>query len=130
VVRLAEAGDTAEARAFLPMALAAYGQLPPQEIDADARYHLGILHMIGGDPQRARAHADTILTSEPTHLFGLYNAGRAEQEMGNPGEARSFYERLLQAYEQELALGREEYEAHAQVLPIMRQEASRAVDSP
>jgi tetratricopeptide (TPR) repeat protein len=130
VVRLAEAGDTSQARGFLPMALAAYGQLPPREIDADARYHLAVLHLIGDEPQRARAQADTILASEPTHLFGLYNAGRAEQEMGNPEEARRFFQTLLEVYDREVALPRPEYEAHAQVLPIMRQEASRAVDSP
>jgi tetratricopeptide (TPR) repeat protein len=130
IVILAEGGDTAQARAFLPMAFAAYGQLPREEIDADARYHLGVLHLIADEPARTRAQADTILAAQPTHLFGLYHAGRAEAEMGNAEAARAYFQRFLDAYDAEAALARPEYEAHAAVLPIMRQEASRAVDSP
>ncbi|MBW3630570.1 MAG: hypothetical protein KY464_14905, partial [Gemmatimonadetes bacterium] len=127
VMRLASAGDSAQARTFLPMALAAYQQVP--EVDADVRYHVGVLALMGGDPATMRAQADTILSAEPNHLFGLYNAAEAEQTMGNTAAARQFYQRFLDAYDQEVATARTEYTAHENALTAMRQEASRAADS-
>src|SRR5437879_4456059 len=46
VMVLAEAGKTDSVRFFLPMALGAYCQLP--QLDADARYHVGLLQLAGG----------------------------------------------------------------------------------
>src|SRR5437773_191904 len=58
VMILAEAGRNDSVRFFLPMALGAYSQLPT--LDADARYHMGLLQLAGGDPSAALAQADTI----------------------------------------------------------------------
>lgn len=128
VMRLSESGDSAQARNFLPMALAAYDRVP--ELDADARYHLGVLHLFNQDAAAASAQADTILAAQPDHLFGLYVAARADQAQGDGGAARTSYQRFLDRFEAERASGKPEYEAHAPALEIMRQDAARAVDSP
>ena len=128
VMRLASAGDSAQARAFLPMALAAYAMVP--DIDGDARYHLGLLHLLGGDPASARAQADTLLTASPDHLFGLHNAAEAERLMGNEAAARQLLQRFLLVYDQEVAKALPEYTGHEAALTAARQEASRLLDSP
>lgn len=127
VMRLAASGDSAQARSFLPMAVAAYQQVP--DVDADVRYHLGVLGLMAGDPVSSRAQADSILTADPNHLFGLHTAAAAEQARGNDAAARELFQRFLDVYEQEVATGRPEYVAHEPALTSMRQEASRAVDS-
>lgn len=127
VMRLVEGGDTAQARTFLPMALAAYDRV--EEVDADARYHLAVLHLFGGDPAAARAQADSILAGTPTHLFGLYTAARAEQDLGNSAAAQALYQQFLDVYDAEVAAARSEYQAHEPAMPGMRQEAARMVDS-
>ena len=127
VMREASAGDSARARFFLPMALASYGQVP--ELDLDARYHLGVLHLFARDAASARAQADTILATAPDHLFGLYNAAEAERLMGNEAAARQLLQRFLDVYDAEVAKGLPEYGSHAAALTAMRQEASRTVDS-
>ena len=116
-------GDSAGARQFVPMALAAYGMAG--EPTADARYHIAALHLVGGDPTAARAQADTILTSNARHLFGLFTAAQAEQERGNTYGARALYRRFLDAYDAEIARGLPEYQAHQPALPGMRAEAAR-----
>ena len=47
VMTLHSAGKTDSAEFFLPMALQAYAMLPA--LDIDARYHVGVLHLAGGD---------------------------------------------------------------------------------
>ncbi len=127
VMRDASSGDSAQARAFLPMALAAYDRVDP--LDADARYHLGVLELLGGDPAAARAQADTILTADPTHLFGLYVAAGAEQARGNRAEAQNLYQRLLDSYATETARNLPEYQAHQPALPGMRAAAQQFVSA-
>ena len=127
VMESVSAGDTTQARSFLPMALAAYQMVP--ESDADLRYHVGVLALLNGDPATARAQADTILAASPDHLFGLYNAAEAERSMGNETAARQFLQRFLDVYDEEIAKGLPEYGEHAPALEAMRQDASRAVDS-
>lgn len=118
-------GDTAQARAFLPMAIAAYGRV--EALDLDGRYHLGTLHLVGADPAAARAQADTILAAQPAHLFGLFIAAEAERARGNTAAARPLFQRFLDGYEAETAKDVPEYRDHAQSLPAMREEARKAV---
>lgn len=127
VMRNLSQGDSTGARQFVPMALAAYDMAG--QPDTDARYHIGALHMVAGDPAAARAQADTILASNPRHLFGLFTAAQAEQERGNTEEVRALYRRFLDAYDAEIARGLPEYQAHQPALPGMRAEAARVVGS-
>lgn len=124
VMRSVSAGDSASARSFAPMALAAYDMV--DDIDLDGRYHVALLHLVNGDARAAREEAGRILEAVPTHLFGLYTAAQAEEMIGNRDGAAPLYRSFLENYEAELATRRSEYVDHAQVLPAMREEAARA----
>jgi hypothetical protein len=126
VMRAVTSGDTAQAVQFVPMAVAAYGMLP--ERTSDDHYHLAALHIVAGDPASARAQADTVLASHPTHLLALFTAAQAEQTRDAQPEARRLLERFLAAYPAE-SVRRDvpEYQDHAQALPVMREAAQRLV---
>jgi hypothetical protein len=121
VMENVSAGDSVQARTFLPMALAAYDRV--EQLDLDGHYHVAVLHLVGNDPDAARREADTILAEAPEHLFGLFTAAQAEDMRGNTAEATTLYRRFLESYDDEIVLGRLEYEEHAQILPVMRQDA-------
>jgi hypothetical protein len=125
IMRTASQGDSAGARSFVPMALDAYALL--DEMDADAHYHVGVLHLMNCDPVQARAAADEILAADPNHLFGLFTAAQAAQRVGNAEEARSLFRRFLDAYPTEVARELPEYTAHSPAFPEMRAEAQAAV---
>jgi len=121
VMTAASTGDSAQAQRFLPMAIMAYQRVDP--LDADGRYHLAALHLVGHDWPAARAEADTLLAASPTHLFGLFSAGEAESGRGDTAAAKDFYRRFLAAYDAEVAKRLPEYEEHSQGLPAMRAQA-------
>ncbi len=126
VMQSVSSGDSTQARFFLPMALAAYEQVPT--LNLDGHYHMAVLHLADGDPNSARARADSILAEAPTHLFGLFTAAQAEQALGNSAEARAFYEQFNEAFEAESAMARTEYTEHSAVMPLMREEAAQALE--
>lgn len=123
IMRAASAGDTAEALAFLPMALDAYGLVVP--LDADGHYHVSLLHALDADYRTAREAADRALADAPTHLLLLGAAARAASELGDDDGANAYYARFLAAWDSEQARGREEYSMHAIPLAEMRQAAER-----
>lgn len=127
IMRAASAGDTAQALQFVPMALDAYERVEP---DADARYHVGVLHLLAGDPAAARAQAEAILADAPTHLFGLFTAAQAARAAGDTRAALDFYQRFLEHYPAEIARDLPEYSAHAAGFPEMRAEAQAFVQEP
>lgn len=124
VMQSVSSGDSAEAQAFLPMAISAYERVP--ELDADGHYHLAVLQMVRGDHRAARAEADAILETSPSHLFGLFTAAQAERELGNEAEATAFFRRFRDAYEAETARQLPEYGEHAPALAAMKSEAESA----
>src|SRR5207249_6422925 len=75
VMMLHTQGKPDSAEFFLPMALQAYAMLPA--LDVDARYHIGVLDLTGGNPVAALAQADTIRRAVPTHLFAFMLRARA-----------------------------------------------------
>ncbi|HEU4886026.1 MAG TPA: zinc ribbon domain-containing protein [Longimicrobium sp.] len=121
------AGDSTEVTRFAPMAIQAYGMVP--ERDADLHYHLGELYRVTGNAPSARAQADSILATDPKHLFGLYGAARAEELRGDQSAAKGMYQRFLDAYAAEVARNLPEYQEHSQGLPSMRASAQQAVGS-
>ena len=125
VMTAASTGDTAQALRFQPMAVMAYQRV--DSLDADGRYHLAALQMVGGDFAAARAQADSILAANPTHLFGLFSAAVAEKRQGNDAAAKEFFQRFVRAYDSEVAKRLPEYEEHAQGLPAMKAEALRSI---
>lgn len=127
VMQSVSSGDTAQARAFLPMAISAYGRV--ENLDTDGRYHLAVLQLVGGNPREARKESDAILAKEPRHLFALFTAAQAEQALGNAGQAKELYGKFLAAYDSESRRDLPEYRDHQQALAPMRDEAQRVVNS-
>jgi hypothetical protein len=123
VMILAEAGKTDSVRFFLPMAIGAYGQLPA--LDADARYHIGLLHLAGGDPTAALAQADSIQRAVPTHLFMHVLRAHAFQQQGNRQGERRAYADFLRTEQAEMARNRPEYADHRDALTAFKTEAER-----
>jgi hypothetical protein len=105
-----EAGRPDAVRSFLPMARAAYEMIGP--LNLDQRYDLGRLGEVGGDTALARAQADTILRSRPTHLLGLILAARVARLEGSDARARTLDARLLAAEPAERAAALPEYLLH------------------
>jgi hypothetical protein len=105
-----EAGRQDAVRSFFPMARAAYEMIGP--LNLDQRYDLGRLGEVGGDTALARAQADTILRSRPTHLLGLILAARIARLEGSDARARALDARLLAAEPAERAAALPEYLLH------------------
>ncbi|MDQ2665003.1 MAG: hypothetical protein M3Z05_03245 [Gemmatimonadota bacterium] len=105
-----EAGRTENVKTFMPMAIAAYEMLGP--LNLDQRYDLGRIGEVGGDSTLARAQADTILATKPTHLLGLILKGKAARMEGNEARARDADTKLLAAEPTERSLGLKEYLLH------------------
>lgn len=112
-MRIEAAGDSVRARFFADMGLQAYGGLPPAEIDADARFHVGLLRLMTDDPAGARSSADAILAEAPDHLLAWIlriNVARALDDEAALAEAR---ERFRSALPAERDASRPEYAQHA-----------------
>jgi len=123
VMILAQAGKQDSVEFFLPMAIGAYDQLPA--LDSDARYHVGLLRLAGGDAAGALAQADTIQKAVPTHLFAYVLRAHALQQQGNRQGERRAYADFLRNEAAELARNRPEYTDHQNALTAFREEARR-----
>src|SRR5712691_7696227 len=124
VMLLHTQGKADSAEFFLPMALQAYAMLPA--LDADARYHIGVLDLTGGNAAAAVAQADTIRRVAPTHLFGFMLRARAlELTHDTPGAMRA-YRAFLQHEAAERARQRPEYGEHAENLDAFHGQATVA----
>src|SRR3954462_3835690 len=123
VMMLAEAGKQDSVQFFMPMALGAYRQLPA--LDADARDHVGLLHLAKGDIAAALAQADTIQGTNPNHLFIYILRAHAYQAQGNKAQEQQAYADFLRREQAELALKRPEYEDHRESLTNFHAEAER-----
>ena len=123
VMSLHSQGKADSAEFFLPMALQAYTMLPA--LDVDARYHVGVLDLTGGNAAAALAQADTIRRAVPTHLFGFMLRARAlELTHDTPGALRA-YRAFLQHEAAERARRRPEYADHVQNLDSFRDQAKQ-----
>lgn len=124
-MRLRAAGDP-EGRApfFARMGVRAYRRVPPSEVDADLRFHFGLLELVRGRPDAAAAVADTILSGEPAHLLGLLLAARAAGAQGDDGAARRWRDSLRAAAGRTSLDARPEYRAHDALLEEAVGEAS------
>lgn len=105
-----EAGNEANVRAFMPMALAAYEMIAP--LNLDQHYDIGRIGVVSGDSTLARAEADTILASRATHLLGLLLGAEAARMAGNDAKARQFDQRFAAALPKERNAGLAEYLLH------------------
>jgi len=123
VMSLHSQGQADSAEFFLPMALQAYAMLPA--LDVDARYHIGVLDLTGGNAAGALAQADTIRRATPTHLFGFMLRARALELAHDAAGALRAYRAFLQNEAAERARQRPEYGEHAQNLDAFRDQAKQ-----
>lgn len=121
VMTSVSAGDSAGARAFLPMAINAYERARP--LDHDGLYHMSLLNRAAGDFEAARGNALEVLEDDPNHILALAAAAEAERDLGMLDEAGEHYRRLVEHFDEERARALPEYEAHAQIMDSARSEA-------
>jgi hypothetical protein len=124
VMSAAAQGDTDQVRFFAPMAVQAYGMI--DALDADARYHLGLLEAQSGNLAATAAQADTLEWQNPGHLFALVLHGEAAERSGDTAALSRWRRRFLDAYERELATGKPEYRDHEGALNVFRDAALTA----
>lgn len=126
VMRLVEAEDRAQAAMFLPMAIASYDRIAA--LTLDDRFHLSLLHALGGDGASALEVAEAGLAVRPTHLLCLAAAAEAALVLGGDALARTHYQTFVDVYDEEIGAGLVEYGpqgegGHANLLPVLREEA-------
>jgi hypothetical protein len=126
VMTLHTQGKADSAAFFLPMALQAYAMLPA--LDVDARYHMGILDLTGGNAAAALAQADTIRRAVRTHLFAFMLRARALDLQRDAAGARRAYADFLRNEAAERTRQRPEYGEHAQNLDAFHEQATQVTD--
>jgi hypothetical protein len=127
VARATEAGDTQQVQFFGPMTLQAYQSVT--DLDADARLHIGLVHLALNDAAGAKAQADTIARASRTHLFASLLSFRAAEAEGNAAGGRAALREFLDNYEAERAKNLPEYSDHGVMLQQTREDATRAASS-
>ncbi len=121
VITAAQTGDQSTVERFTPMAVQAYGML--DQVDADARYHLAMLHLHVGNLAGAQALADTLQKKEPNHLFG-YVIGAAVARWNKDDKARAaMFRRFVDRYDAEIKKGLPEYAEHQSMLVDLKKTA-------
>ena len=123
IVRASEQGDMEEARRFAPMALQAYALV--DGLDADAHYHLGLIHLIAGDVENARKEADTLKQSTPDHLLAYMLEHSIAEQSGDRAAAAAAFTAFTAAYDAEIKTQRPEYEAHRAAIERFRSTGAR-----
>jgi tetratricopeptide (TPR) repeat protein len=118
VMEYVSVGDSAQAQAFLPMAIAAYDRARP--LDHDGLFHLSLLNRTANNLDAALADAEEVLAAEPNHLLALSAAAEAAIELGRLDAAEGYYSRLVEAYPQESTRPLPEYEGHANLMESAR----------
>lgn len=127
VMSAAAREDTVEANSFLPMAINAYELASP--LDDDGLFHLSLLQRAAADFDGSLASAQEGLQENPDHLLNLSSAAEASLQLGQDEEGRAYYQRLMDAWDRELAAGRVEYEEHRPLLPLIREDAEALLSS-
>lgn len=115
-MRTQASGDTSQARFFARMGVQAYGMVPPADIDADARFHIGLLELMQGNPGAARQSADAILAGNPDHLLGWILRGQIAEADGDEAGLAEARRNFQSALVSERNAGRPEYEQHANLI--------------
>ena len=118
IMTAAEAGNAAEVTTFLPMAKMAYAQL--DTVNIDARYHMAMLDVQGGNAEAALAQADSIARLAPEHLFVFLIREAEAARRGDSAAVRKAHEAFLAVYDREVALERVEYAEHRNALERFR----------
>ena len=118
-----ETGQAQQAAVFLPEAILAYQGLEP--LDADGLFHLALLQLAAANSGEARANSDRILVTAPNHLLGLAAAAQASEQSA-PNEAKGFWQRYLDAYDEQQGRA-PEYGHHQRLFPMLSKRASEFI---
>ena len=119
------AGNTDQVTFFSPMALQAYEMIGA--LDADARYHVGLIHSLArGGGEAALAQADSLDREIPGHLFTFMLRAGVFQVTGEAEAVQRNYEGFLENHDRELAAGRPEYDIHSPAVAAFLGEARTA----
>ena len=110
VMRYGEEGKLDSARTFAPMAIQAYEMLGA--LDSHSRYDIGMIAMVSGDLNMARAQADTILSRDRNHLLGLVLAAKVAGLRKDAAAQARYQKQLVTADGSERARKLKEYDAH------------------
>lgn len=124
IMMAAQSGDRAQVEQFMPMAVQAYEMV--EDLDDDGLYHLAILHQTAGEYERTQSTAGQILDRSPDHILALGVAAAAAEEAGDTARARAFWDRLLEAYPEEMGKPLPEYMDHEAMLEEYRDMARDA----
>ncbi|UCH35033.1 MAG: zinc ribbon domain-containing protein [Armatimonadota bacterium] len=116
-----EQGDQGSVDLFKPMALQAYAMLGA--LDPDAHYHVGVMQVVTGDVDAARARADSIDAQLPGHLFVFMLRHSAARMLSDDAAAQEAYRGFLANYDRENATGRQEYLDHQRAVESFREQA-------
>ena len=111
-----ERGRADSVQLFAPMAITAYQQLGP--LDLDQRYDMGRIAAISGDEALARAEADTILAKHPNHLLGLILAANAAHLRKDAAGECAYRDKFIAAVPAERAKQLPEYITHENDIAI------------
>jgi hypothetical protein len=122
-MREEDGGDTERAKFFANMAVQAYAGVPPEEIDLDAHFHLGLLELLQENNVAAGTESELILSVRPNHLLGLVLAAKVAEAGGDPASQAAAYEQLLSVLDSERDAGLSEYQMHGSLIDV---EAARA----
>jgi tetratricopeptide (TPR) repeat protein len=123
VMTAVSAGDSAQAQAFLPMAVAAYERARP--LDHDGLFHLSMLNRTAMNLEAAMDNALEILEDDPNHLLALAAAAETAIELGEPDEAAKYYRHIADIYDQEVQRGLPEYGDHSRIVEVLKIDAER-----
>ncbi|UCG85857.1 MAG: zinc ribbon domain-containing protein [Gemmatimonadota bacterium] len=127
IMTSAEAGDTARVAFHTDMAIQAYQLIG--DLDGDARYHVGLIHVVRGETAAALAQADSLEAMVPGHLLALVLRRTAARASGDTTALPDIYRAFLASYEREIAAPRPEYEMHRNSIDSFLSEARAATAS-
>ena len=105
-----EQGNKEEVMRFLPMALQAYERV--EFMDADAHFHLGLIHSAAGDYASTRKQIDILKQYAPNHLLAMLLEHEAATAAGDTSKAAAVEAAFNDAYPAEIVTNRPEYQAH------------------
>ncbi|MBI2072018.1 MAG: zinc ribbon domain-containing protein [Gemmatimonadetes bacterium] len=125
VMRASEGGNAGEVTFFGPMALQAYAMIG--KLDADARFHVGLIEAALANDTGAIAQADTLAQEAPRHLFVPLIRWEVANRRGDTAALRRLYRQFLDNYDAEMASGKSEYDMHRTRLQAFRDEARGAL---
>ena len=118
IMTASERGNRAEALRFAPMAIEAYGRLVA--LDADARYHLGLIHGVVGNRANVDRQIAALRRGAPRHLLALALEHDGAEQTGDAAALARVRAAFAAAYDAEIATPRPEYQAHRNTIERIR----------